>query len=88
MDPSRKRKIRLAVALGAAVLLAGALMYTSFSAGTRLGGGALPETTHSSSATSRARTAGIGLCGLRGLTFGPASVVAPARPPCWVPAIM
>jgi cytochrome c-type biogenesis protein CcmE len=32
MDPSRKRKIRLVVALGAAVLLAGALAYTSFSA--------------------------------------------------------
>ena len=34
MDPSRKRKIRLVVALGAAVLLAGALVYTSFSAST------------------------------------------------------
>jgi cytochrome c-type biogenesis protein CcmE len=34
MDPSRKRKIRLVVALTVAVLLAGALMYTSFSAGT------------------------------------------------------
>jgi cytochrome c-type biogenesis protein CcmE len=34
MDPSRKRKIRLVVALGAAVLLAGALMYTSFNADT------------------------------------------------------
>jgi cytochrome c-type biogenesis protein CcmE len=32
MDPSRKRKIRLAVALGAAVCLAAALLYTSFSA--------------------------------------------------------
>ncbi len=32
MDPSRKRKIRLVVALAAAVLLAGALAYTSFSA--------------------------------------------------------
>jgi cytochrome c-type biogenesis protein CcmE len=32
MDPSRKRKIRLAVALGAAVFLAAALLYTSFSA--------------------------------------------------------
>lgn len=30
MDPSRKRKIRLIVALGAAVVLAGALLYTSF----------------------------------------------------------
>lgn len=34
MDPQRKRKIRLVVALGAAVLLAGALVYTSFSAST------------------------------------------------------
>lgn len=32
MDPARKRKVRLVVALGAAVLLAGALVYTSFSA--------------------------------------------------------
>ncbi len=32
MDPSRKRRIRLVVALTAVVLLAGALMYTSFSA--------------------------------------------------------
>lgn len=32
MDPSRKRKIRLVVALGIAVMLAGALVYTSFSA--------------------------------------------------------
>jgi cytochrome c-type biogenesis protein CcmE len=32
MDPSRKRKLRLAVALGAAVCLAAALLYTSFSA--------------------------------------------------------
>jgi cytochrome c-type biogenesis protein CcmE len=34
VDPSRKRTIRLVVALGAAVLLAGALIYTSFSAAT------------------------------------------------------
>jgi cytochrome c-type biogenesis protein CcmE len=34
MDPSRKRKIRLFVALGAAVLLAGALLYTSFGTAT------------------------------------------------------
>lgn len=34
MDPSRKRKIRLVVALSAAVLLAVALIYTSFSAST------------------------------------------------------
>jgi cytochrome c-type biogenesis protein CcmE len=33
MDPSRKRAIRLTVALTAAVLLASALVYTSFSAG-------------------------------------------------------
>jgi cytochrome c-type biogenesis protein CcmE len=32
MDPSRKRKVRLVVALGAAVCLAAALLYTSFSA--------------------------------------------------------
>ena len=34
MDPSRKRKVRLVVALGAAVLLATALIYTSFNAAT------------------------------------------------------
>jgi cytochrome c-type biogenesis protein CcmE len=34
MDPARKRKIRLIVALGAAVFLAAALIYTSFSAST------------------------------------------------------
>jgi cytochrome c-type biogenesis protein CcmE len=34
MDPTRKRKIRLAVALSAAVLLAVALVYTSFSGST------------------------------------------------------
>ena len=32
MDPSRKRKTRLIVALTCAVVLAGALVYTSFSA--------------------------------------------------------
>ena len=32
MDPSRKRKLRLVVALAAAVCLAAALVYTSFSA--------------------------------------------------------
>ena len=32
MDPSRKRKVRFVVALSVAVLLAGALVYTSFSA--------------------------------------------------------
>jgi cytochrome c-type biogenesis protein CcmE len=34
LDPQRKRKLRLFVALGAAVLLAAALVYTSFSAST------------------------------------------------------
>src|SRR3954471_16570410 len=34
MDPSRKRKIRLVVALCAALLLAGALVYTSFNEST------------------------------------------------------
>jgi cytochrome c-type biogenesis protein CcmE len=32
VDPSRKRKVRLVVALGVAVMLAAALVYTSFSA--------------------------------------------------------
>ena len=32
MEPNRKRRLRLIVALSAAVLLAGALVYTSFSA--------------------------------------------------------
>jgi len=35
MDPSRKRKLRLYVALSVAILLAGALVYTSFSASTQ-----------------------------------------------------
>jgi cytochrome c-type biogenesis protein CcmE len=34
VDPSRKRKIRLVIALSAAVLLAAGLVYTSFSAST------------------------------------------------------
>ena len=34
MDPARKRRVRLVVALTAAVLLAAALVYTSFSAST------------------------------------------------------
>jgi cytochrome c-type biogenesis protein CcmE len=34
MDPARKRKVRLAVALAAAVCLGAALIYTSFSAST------------------------------------------------------
>src|SRR4051812_35999180 len=35
MDPSRKRKIRLCVALAAALLLAGALVFTSFDGATQ-----------------------------------------------------
>jgi cytochrome c-type biogenesis protein CcmE len=34
MDPSRKRRLRLVLALSVAVLLAGALVYTSFSGST------------------------------------------------------
>jgi cytochrome c-type biogenesis protein CcmE len=34
MDPSRKRRIRLILTLSVAILLAGALVYTSFSAST------------------------------------------------------
>ena len=34
MDPARKRKLRLVVALSAALVLAGALVYTSFSGAT------------------------------------------------------
>ena len=34
MDPSRKRRLRLVVTLSAALLLVGALLYTSFSAST------------------------------------------------------
>jgi len=34
MDPSRKRRLRLVLALSTAILLAGALVYTSFSAST------------------------------------------------------
>ncbi len=34
MDPSRKRKVRLVVALTAALLLAGTLLYTSFASAT------------------------------------------------------
>ena len=34
MDPSRKRRLRLIVALGAVLALAGALVYTSFSGAT------------------------------------------------------
>ncbi len=35
MDPARKRRLRLLVALSAVVVLAGALVYTSFSAATQ-----------------------------------------------------
>ena len=35
MDPSRKRRVRLVVALTAALLLAGALIFTSFSSATQ-----------------------------------------------------
>ena len=35
MDPSRKRKVRLVVLMSAALLLASALIYTSFSASTQ-----------------------------------------------------
>ena len=35
VDPSRKRKLRLVLALSAALLLTGALVYTSFSASTQ-----------------------------------------------------
>lgn len=35
MDPSRKRKVRLVLALSVAVLLAGVLVYTSFNASTQ-----------------------------------------------------
>ena len=34
MDPTRKRKVRLVVALAAALLLAGTLLYTSFASST------------------------------------------------------
>ena len=34
MDPASKRKVRLVVALGAALLLAGTLLYTSFASST------------------------------------------------------
>ena len=35
MDPSRKRRVRLVTALTVALLLAGALVYTTFSARAR-----------------------------------------------------
>ena len=53
MDPRRKRTIRLVIALTVAVLLGGALIYTSFSAATEskepsdlVGGGATPGKTY------------------------------------------
>ena len=48
MDPSRKRRIRLVVALAAAVVLAGALVWTSF--------GAASETTTPSQLLASAQT--------------------------------
>ena len=48
MDPGRRRKVRLVVLLSAVVLLAGALAYTTFAAGSpamtpsQLAGGAAP----------------------------------------------
>ena len=52
MDPRRKRKLRLFVALTAAVLLAGALVYTSFSASTQA---KEPSDLIAATATSRCR---------------------------------
>jgi cytochrome c-type biogenesis protein CcmE len=57
MDPSRKRRIRLVAALTAALLLASALVYTSFSAGSdertagQLLDGALPGRTYTLAGT-------------------------------------
>lgn len=57
MNPSRKRRIRLVVALTAALLAAGALVYTSFSAGSdertasELLAGALPGRTYTLAGT-------------------------------------
>lgn len=57
MNPSRKRRIRLVVALTAALLAAGALVYTSFSAGSdertasQLLAGALPGRTYTLAGT-------------------------------------
>src|SRR6266550_1360178 len=42
MNPARKRTVRLVVALSAAVALASALIYTSFSAEDRVGGTTIP----------------------------------------------
>ena len=55
--------------------------------GTRLGGGAVPIMTHSSSATKIARNPGVALCGLRGSARRPGLGSVPGRPPCWVPAV-
>ena len=57
-------------------------------AGTRLSGGAAPSLTQRSSATSSARSAGVGSCGLRRFTHGPGAVPCHARPVCCVPATM
>src|SRR5258707_6277884 len=58
------------------------------SEGSRLGGGAVLLVIQSSSATNSARSAGVALCGLRGLTQGPGRGSTPGRPPCLVPAII
>jgi cytochrome c-type biogenesis protein CcmE len=50
MDPSRKRRIRLVVALSIAVVLAGALVYTSFSASSEAVG---PSSLLASASTGR-----------------------------------
>jgi cytochrome c-type biogenesis protein CcmE len=53
MDPARKRKLRLAVALGAAVFLAAALLYTSFSASTEASKPSQLEPGHSYEVTGK-----------------------------------
>ena len=52
MNPARKRRIRLVVALSAALLLASALIYTSFSASSEA---VTPSRLATSAATGRAR---------------------------------
>jgi cytochrome c-type biogenesis protein CcmE len=62
MNPGRKRRIRLVVALTAALLLAGALVYTSFSAGSdeqtagQLLRGAVPGRTYTLAGTVAAHS--------------------------------
>src|SRR5271165_2789395 len=85
--------MRLAAGRGAKPGTAGILTVSGRTAvpsaieGARLGGAGTPVLTHSSSTTSRARNAGLALCGLRGLTQGPGLGSVPGPPPCWVPAI-